>query len=136
MDNNFCKDCGGSLIINNERPCTCLGKQTPEERIKEIAGLAWKGAANAFRMYPDSKHTFSSYWESAKDQFKEFEQSQPTKEQIRTAIADYMRSEGCSCCENIEDHEKHKEILANLLDIEPYSDGSGFDFSKYRTPDN
>lgn len=86
MDNNFCKDCGGSLIINNERPCTCLGKQTPEERIKEIAGLAWRGAANAFRMYPNNKHTFSNYWESAKNQFKEFEQSQPTKEQIVEAL--------------------------------------------------
>lgn len=53
---------------------------------------------------------------------------------IRTAVADYMRSEGCSCCENTHAHAEHKETLAKLLDVNPYDDGSGYDFSQYRTP--
>jgi hypothetical protein len=52
---------------------------------------------------------------------------------IRTAIADYMRSEGCSCCRNIEKHDEAKERLGKLLRVPKYSDGSGYDFSKFRT---
>jgi hypothetical protein len=52
--------------------------------------------------------------------------------EIREAVADYMRSEGCSCCEDIEAHEQHKARLAKLLNVEPYSDGSGYDFQKWQ----
>ena len=31
-----------------------------------IAYAAWRAAADAFRMYPDNKHTFSDYWETVK----------------------------------------------------------------------
>lgn len=57
-----------------------------------------------------------------------------TKEikEIRTAVADYMYSEGCSCCEG-NDHGEHKARLGKLLKVPPYSDGSGYDFSKFRT---
>lgn len=51
---------------------------------------------------------------------------------LRQAVADYMYSEGCSCCQNIEAHKEHKKRLAELLDVEPYDDNSGYDFSKYR----
>lgn len=40
-----------------------------KQKIKEIASIAWKGAANAFRMYPDNKHTFEEYWNGSKNQF-------------------------------------------------------------------
>lgn len=40
-----------------------------KEEVKEIAYLAWKGAANAHRLYPDNKHTFTEYWSGAEDQF-------------------------------------------------------------------
>ncbi len=40
-----------------------------EEQIKEIAYIAWHGAANAFRLYPDNKHTFVDYWATAKELF-------------------------------------------------------------------
>lgn len=36
-----------------------------KDEVKEIALMAWKGAANAFRMYPNQKHTFSDYWHGA-----------------------------------------------------------------------
>jgi len=51
---------------------------------------------------------------------------------IRTAVADYMHSEGCSCCQG-DDHDMHTEVLAKLLGVELYSDGSGYCFSPYKT---
>ena len=42
-----------------------------EETIKQIASIAWKGAANAHRNYPDNQHTFVKYWEGAEPQFDE-----------------------------------------------------------------
>lgn len=53
--------------------------------------------------------------------------------QIRTAIADYMYSEGCSCCENTDKHKKAEIILAKLLKIPKYKDNSGFNFYKFKT---
>jgi len=52
---------------------------------------------------------------------------------IRRLIADYMFSEGCSCCQNTEDHDEARTALAELLHVKPFSDGSGHDFSLYRT---
>ena len=52
---------------------------------------------------------------------------------LRQAVADYMESEGCSCCQDVDAHKKHKRRLAKMLKVEAYEDGSGFDFSKYRT---
>jgi len=43
-----------------------------EDIIREIAYIAWKAAANAHRMYPDNKHTFTDYWDAAKTQFDKF----------------------------------------------------------------
>ena len=54
-------------------------------------------------------------------------------EKIRAAVANYMRSEGCACCRAVSAHEKHTEILAKMLGVEPYDDGSGYDFDKYAT---
>ena len=54
-------------------------------------------------------------------------------EQIRQAFADYRRAEGCSCCRDNDAHEEAEKRLAELLKPEPYEDGSGWDWSKYRT---
>lgn len=54
-------------------------------------------------------------------------------EEIRQAFADYQRAEGCSCCRNIEAQEKAEKRLGKLLDAKPYDDGSGFDWSIYRS---
>lgn len=56
-------------------------------------------------------------------------------QEIRRALADYMRSEGCSCCRNIEDYEENKKRLAKLLKVPQYKDGSGYDFGKFQTKD-
>jgi hypothetical protein len=53
--------------------------------------------------------------------------------EIRRLVADYMRSEGCTCCRDTEAHEKHAEALAKLLKVRKYSDGSGYDFARHRT---
>ena len=52
---------------------------------------------------------------------------------IRKAVADYMQSEGCSCCSNIEEHGKAKKKLAKLLNVPKYDDGSGYNFNKFAT---
>lgn len=54
-------------------------------------------------------------------------------EKIRRAVANYMQSEGCSCCRG-KDHDKHAARLAKLLDVPEYEDGSGHDFGRYATP--
>jgi hypothetical protein len=52
---------------------------------------------------------------------------------IREAVANYMYSEGCQCCENVEAHRRHTKQLAELLGVPLYDDGSGYDFDKYVT---
>jgi hypothetical protein len=53
--------------------------------------------------------------------------------EIRTALADYMLSEGCSCCRKAEKHDEAKERLSELLDVPKYEDDSGYDFYKFRS---
>lgn len=55
--------------------------------------------------------------------------------EIRQAIADYMSSEGCSCCEDVDAHILHTKRLAKLLMVPMYKDKSGYDFSKFRSKD-
>ena len=52
---------------------------------------------------------------------------------IRRAVADYMYSEGCSCCRDVEGHKKHAAALAKLLGVSMYKDKSGWNFAKFRT---
>jgi len=52
---------------------------------------------------------------------------------VRRAVADYMRSEGCSCCRS-DSHDDHSAALARLLGVPKYDDDSGYDFGKYETP--
>ncbi len=54
---------------------------------------------------------------------------------IRRAIANYMRSEGCSCCQDYDNHEKYKARIGKLLNVPKYSDDSGYDFSQFRSKD-
>ena len=54
-------------------------------------------------------------------------------DRIRKVVADYMHSEGCGCCSNKEKHAKNEKRLALLLQVEPHTDGSGYNFDKYRS---
>lgn len=58
----------------------------------------------------------------------------PTIAEIRRAVADYMSSEGCSCCRDNERHDKNAATLGKLLNVQKYADSSGYDFQKFRTP--
>lgn len=51
---------------------------------------------------------------------------------LRTAVADYIASEGCSCCQG-GNHSAHLDKLAKLLRVKKYKDGSGYDFGRYET---
>jgi hypothetical protein len=51
---------------------------------------------------------------------------------IRRAVADYISSEGCHCCEG-SDHGEHYAELGRLLGAPQYDDGSGYDFSQFQT---
>jgi len=57
-------------------------------------------------------------------------------QEIRQAVADYMRSEGYSCCRDNDAHEVHAARLAKLLNVPPYKDGPGYDFSIFRSDDS
>lgn len=54
---------------------------------------------------------------------------------IRRAVADYMETEGCSCCRDVDGHKKNAAVLAKLLRVPKYSDGSGYNFAKFQTKD-
>lgn len=55
------------------------------------------------------------------------------QEELRRMVADYMSSEGCSCCSDIDSHKRHAEALAKALNAKPYDDGSGYNFYAYRS---
>ena len=53
--------------------------------------------------------------------------------EIKKLLADYMYSEGCSCCQNIDEHDEAKAALGKLLHIPKYPDSSGYDFYRFRS---
>lgn len=55
------------------------------------------------------------------------------RKELRQAFADYVYSEGCTCCQNTEKHDAAAARLGKLLRVTPYADGSGYDFTKYRS---
>jgi hypothetical protein len=69
------------------------------------------------------------------EQAKETEKQQLSDfiAEVRENIANYMLSEGCSCCQDREKHEENKKKLAKLLDVPPYDDNSGYNFFQFKT---
>lgn len=55
------------------------------------------------------------------------------KKQLRAAIADYISTEGCSCCRDSEGHDEAMGRIGKLLNMKKYSDKSGYDYSVYKT---
>lgn len=54
------------------------------------------------------------------------------RKELREAVANYMWSEGCSCCQG-PNHSEHEKALGKLLNVPKYKDDSGHDFSQYCT---
>ena len=52
---------------------------------------------------------------------------------VREAVANYMQSEGCDCCRDMDAHKKHKKTLAEFLGVPTYDDGSGYDFGSFES---
>ncbi len=52
--------------------------------------------------------------------------------EVRTAVADYICSEGCGCCEG-KNHSIHKDVLGELLKVPKFKDNSGYNFWIYKT---
>jgi methionine aminopeptidase len=59
----------------------------------------------------------------------------PTIAAIRRAVADFVASQGCGCCSNMDKHDAHAETLGALLRVPKYADGSGRDFYRFKTKD-
>jgi hypothetical protein len=55
---------------------------------------------------------------------------------VRQAVAEYMHSEGCSCCRSEPEHSDAAARLAKLLRVPKYKDGSGYDFMRFRAKPN
>lgn len=53
------------------------------------------------------------------------------KKKVRAALGNYVKSEGCSCCQDKPEHKKAAKELGKLLNVSKYEDGSGYDFYKY-----
>lgn len=53
-------------------------------------------------------------------------------EKIREAVANYLHSEGCGCCQG-NNHDEHRWELGKLLNVPKYDDDSGYDFGKFKT---
>jgi len=58
------------------------------------------------------------------------------KKRVRGAVANYMMSEGCSCCQDVEQHVEDTAVLAYLLDVPKRKDGEGYDFFQFCTEDD
>ena len=51
---------------------------------------------------------------------------------IRTACADFLAQEGCGCCRG-DDYEATKARLCEMLGMQKYDDGSGYEYGLYKS---
>lgn len=54
-------------------------------------------------------------------------------EEVRTAVADYISTEGCTCCQDYEGHKQAMNRLGEALNLPKYPDGSGYDIYQFRS---
>ncbi len=101
-----------------------------EQRVRDVAtAKRCIRAVAAFMRRCDSPLGAEDLEQSA----RVLERAQGNIVAIRRAVADYMKSEGCGCCSNRDAHDAHAKRLATLLRVPPYKDGSGHDFTKFRS---
>jgi len=55
------------------------------------------------------------------------------RDQLRVAVADYMYSEGCSCCQNEELHREDTKLLGELLDVPKFAESDVPNFRMFRS---
>lgn len=93
--------------------------KNPDVRVRQVYGAYWIAPHKGF----NSKKEALAWIESIK--------AGKFRREVRQAVADYIASEGCSCCEG-HDHKDHKDALGKLLNVKKYSDGSGYDFAAHK----
>lgn len=52
---------GSFLFVEKKEGVIVLTEQELEAKIRDAERNAWQAAANAYRLYPDQKHTFANY---------------------------------------------------------------------------
>lgn len=89
-----------------------------KETIKEIASMAWSDAANAYRMYPNNKHTFGDYWHNAKGFYDKFP-TLPTDQQLQDMAMAKFPVEKDEFGEdwNEKDRDKCLQALRDLVKV-------------------
>lgn len=50
------------------------------------------------------------------------------RDDLRTAIGNYISATGCGCCASDEKLKRAEETLAYMLGVPMYTDASGFDW--------
>ncbi len=119
-----------------------LNKGSTDEFIKDFVEMTAKNVLSVFVALGLKTHIEATVVNDADGNSYKLSfhnTSHPTKqewisvEEIRCAISDYMRSEGCSCCENVDTHEQHEKRIAELLNVPMYDDNSGYDFYQFNT---
>lgn len=46
---------------------------------------------------------------------------------IKEQFSKYVKSEGCGCCENSEEHKEAANALGELLDFDKFPEGPGYE---------
>jgi len=50
-------------------------------------------------------------------------------DELKNCFQGYWQSEGCSCCQNVDEHKHYSNSIGELLNFPKHSDDSGYDFS-------
>lgn len=77
-------------------------------------------------LWEDGKETKINDHAISPDYRAMYEQEKAIIEQIKAAFSRYVKTEGCSCCQDTIGHKEAEKRLAELLNPEPYEDGSGW----------
>jgi hypothetical protein len=95
--------------------------EVSEQDVKEFVGIIWKDTANAFRMYPDNKHTFSDFWSLYSDYLLTWFKSRTTESkksllmrfESRNDKYDLTNIRNIDISKYLETLKKEHEIIVN-----------------------
>lgn len=80
-----------------------------------------------------SESLAESYASPLRERIAELEDVEHRFAAIRVALANYMASEGCNCCQDVAKHDEAEDALGVLLDVPKFDNGSCYDFSTFQT---
>lgn len=110
----------GAKLAELESP-----KSLTEEKFQELAQHEWFMRSKT--MPKIAPEVFEAIYKALLPHLASAQAAQD-HEAIRISVANYVQSEGCGCCQG-HNHSEHKKVLAKLLKVPMYSDGSGYDFN-------